>query len=405
MTYGHKLAALALVLVLLLCSIGCVGHDVLPTGTTGKATEPTSLEPSAPPQTTVPEQSTVTPTQPQTTAPSAESTAPATDPSTEATTEPTTEPTVPSTQAPTEEATEAPTQAPTQPPVTAPPATTEPAPTDPPAPPAIIHKVTVEASGVLTKQNDKAIIDYSNTKDGYVMVQYTQPVSKRLKVLIKGPTTTYQYNLPAEQWVAFPLSDGNGKYQISVCINASGTKYAVELSLTIDPVTMTDEFAPFLHSNQYVDFDAAPNAAAKAAQLTAGISDPLKKVEKIYDFVVGSLTYDKELAATVKTGYLPVLDDVLARRKGICFDYAALMTGMLRSQDVPTKLVVGYAGEVYHAWISVWSESDGWVDGVIWFDGSSWKRMDPTFASSGGSGSDILNYIGNGANYTAKYFY
>ena len=397
MSYGHKLAALTLILTLLLCSIGCVGHGVLPTETTGKATEPASAEPSAPAQTTVPEQSTVTPTQPQTTEPSTQASAPST--------EATTEPTVPSTQVPTEEPTEAPTQAPTKPPVTTPAAATEPAPTDPPAPPAIIHKVTVEASGELTKQNDKAIIDYSNTKDGYVMVQYTQPVSKRLKVLVKGPTTTYQYNLPAEQWVAFPLSDGNGKYQISVCINASGTKYAVELSLTIDPVTMADEFAPFLHSNQYVDFDAAPNAAAKAAQLTAGISDPLKKVEKIYDFVVESLTYDKELAATVKTGYLPVLDEVLARRKGICFDYAALMTGMLRSQNVPTKLVVGYAGEVYHAWISVWSESDGWVDGVIWFDGSSWKRMDPTFASSGGSGADILSYIGNGTNYTAKYFY
>ena len=45
------------------------------------------------------------------------------------------------------------------------------------------------------------------------------------------------------------------------------------------------------------------------------------------------------------------------------------------------------------------------MDGVIWFNGSSWQRMDPTFASSGGSSDAIMEYIGDGANYSAKYFY
>ena len=260
------------------------------------------------------------------------------------------------------------------------------------------------ASGELVEENDRAKVDYSHTEDGYVMVCYTAQTEKKLKAQVTGPTTTYTYNLTPEKWAAFPLSDENGEYKITVFRNTEGLKYAAVLSLTVT-VRMEDEFAPFLRSNQYVDFDAAPKSVAKAAALTAGISDPLKKVEKIYDFVVGTLTYDKELASTVKSGYLPELDKVLEKKKGICFDYAALMTGMLRSQGVPAKLVVGYAGEVYHAWISVWSEADGWIDGVIWFDGTSWQRMDPTFASSGGGSSDIMNYIGNGSNYTPKYFY
>lgn len=103
----------------------------------------------------------------------------------------------------------------------------------------------------------------------------------------------------------------------------------------------------------------------------------------VYDFVIQNITYDKQLAATVQSGYLPVLDSVLEKKTGICFDYAALMTGMLRSQGVPCKLVVGYAGTAYHAWISVWSEKDGWIDGVVYFDGTSWQRMDPTFAANG----------------------
>ena len=132
--------------------------------------------------------------------------------------------------------------------------------------------------------------------------------------------------------------------------------------------------------------------------------DPLEMVDAVYHFVVGGMTYDMELATTVKSGYLPVLDDVLERMQGICFDYAALMTGMLRSQGVPCKLVVGYAGSVYHAWISVWSENTGWIEGVVFFDGTSWQRMDPTFASSA-QDEETLAFIGDGSNYTAKYIY
>ena len=272
------------------------------------------------------------------------------------------------------------------------------------APAALPSDMTPTASGTAEKRNEKAVIDYSNTKDGYVMVQYTASTSKRLKVQVKGPTTTYTYNLTAGAWTTFPLSDGNGNYQVVVYENIEGTKYASVLSVSCT-VTLTDEFAPFLRPNQYVDYSVAPNTVTKAAELTAGLTDPLKKVEAVYNFVVTNLTYDKQLAATVQSGYLPVLDTVLAKKTGICFDYAALMTGMLRSQGVPCKLVVGYAGSAYHAWISVWSQSTGWIDGAIYFDGTSWQRMDPTFASSGNQSQSIMAYIGDGKNYTSKYFY
>lgn len=272
------------------------------------------------------------------------------------------------------------------------------------AAPAVSNGLTTEAPGILVKKNASAVIDYSNTKDGYVMVNFTAQTTKKLKVQVKGPTTTYTYNITPGAWTAFPLSDGNGNYMISVFQNVDGTKYSLVLA-AVSAVTMTDEFAPFLRPNQYVDYSKAPNAVAKAAELTAGITDPLKKVEAVYGFVIKNMTYDKALAASVQSGYLPVLDQVLAKKTGICFDYAALMAGMLRSQGVPCKLVVGYAGSAYHAWISVWSEQTGWVDGAVYFNGVSWMRMDPTYASTGNNSASIKQYIGNGANYTEKYFY
>ena len=45
------------------------------------------------------------------------------------------------------------------------------------------------------------------------------------------------------------------------------------------------------------------------------------------------------------------------------------------------------------------------MDSVIFFDGTAWKLMDPTFASSGNSSEEIMAYIGDTANYSAKYLY
>ena len=261
-----------------------------------------------------------------------------------------------------------------------------------------------EASGESVEQNERSVIDYSNTEDGYVMVRFLADTSQQLKVQVAGPSITYIYDLSMGIWTTFPLSDGNGNYRVTVYENISDSKYATVLSASFS-VTLSDEFAPFLRPNQYVDYSVAARTVAKAAELSSGVEDSLQKVEKIYEFVVENLDYDTEKAANVKSGYLPVLDDVLAQKKGICFDYAALMTGMLRSQGIPCKLVVGYAGNAYHAWVSVWTREEGWIDKIIYFDGNSWQRMDPTFASSGGNSKAIREYIGDGSNYTAKFLY
>ena len=260
------------------------------------------------------------------------------------------------------------------------------------------------ASGERVEQTEKAIIDYSHTEDGYIMILYTGDCEKKLKVQLKGPGTTYTYNLYRDEWAVYPFSDGNGSYQVKVFENISGKQYSLAMATEVE-VDLTDEFAPFVRPNQYVDYTAASKAVEKGLELTQGIENPLEKVQVIYDYVVAEVSYDEEKAKNVKSGYLPVLDAVLEEKKGICFDYAALMTGMLRSQGIPCKMVFGYAGSAYHAWISVWTEETGWVDGVIFFDGVAWQRLDPTFASSSDRSEKVMKFIGNGKNYKEVYFY
>lgn len=261
------------------------------------------------------------------------------------------------------------------------------------------------ASGELVKETDVCVIDYSNTQDGYVMVKYNEDTSKTLKSQVVGPDgNTYTYTLTPEKYEALPLTAGDGEYKISVFINVKDNSYALVLSETID-VELESQFAPYLRPNQYVNYKKSTKVVKKAQKLTKKCKTDLAKVKKIYKYVIKNFKYDKKLAKTVQTGYLPNLNKIYKKKKGICFDYAAVMTAMLRSQGVPTKLVIGYTGNAYHAWINVYSKKKGWITGAIYFNGKKWKLMDPTFASTGKSSKSIMKYIGNGRNYKAKYSY
>lgn len=272
--------------------------------------------------------------------------------------------------------------------------------------PATAAVLPTVASGTTVYSNEKAKVDASNAKDGYVMVAYNGQSKNRLKVRVTGPGgIVYTYDLNKNgNYEVFPLADGNGKYTVGVYENTSGNKYALAFSTPVT-VMLTDSYAPFLRPNQYVNYTANSQAVKKAAKLTAGKKTDLEKITAIYHYTITTLTYDKQKAQTVQSGYLPDVDKVLAEKKGICFDYAALMTAMLRSQGIPTKLVVGYTGDVYHAWINTYIPEQGWIEGIIFFDGTTWKLMDPTFASSANQSKQIMEYIGNGSNYSAKYLY
>lgn len=80
------------------------------------------------------------------------------------------------------------------------------------------------------------------------------------------------------------------------------------------------------------------------------------------------------------------------------------MAAMLRSQGIPTKLDIGYAGDAYHSWISTYVDDKGWIDNIIEFDGTSWELMDPTFAANSDNKS-LKEAVGDGTNYVLKYTY
>ncbi len=262
-----------------------------------------------------------------------------------------------------------------------------------------------EATGSVVYDNEFAVLDASNSAEGYVVVRYIG-TSPKVKLQITGPNeTTYTYNLstskPKDE--VFPLQSGDGEYIINVFENISDTQYSMVFTKPID-VTLRDANLPFLYPNQYVDFDKDDQAIAKGAELSYSCNNDLEVVSSIYNYLIENISYDYEEAETVQSGYIPDIDEVLSTQKGICLDYAVLMSSMLRSQQIPTRMEVGYAGTAYHAWISTYIKDIGWVNGMIEFDGAKWSLMDPTFASNTGE-KELRSFIGDGSNYSVKYIY
>lgn len=259
------------------------------------------------------------------------------------------------------------------------------------------------ADGTLVYENGTSFIDASHVSDGYVLAKYVGDCPKVKLQITNGGGTTYTYNLVCDDYEAFPLSCGDGTYTIATYENVSGSSYVTALYQEI-PVTISDPNSPFLYPNQYVNYDSSKKVVSLASDLVAPADTDLEAVTYIYDYVTKNISYDHEKAETVASGYTSDVDAILDYGSGICLDYAAVMCSMLRSQRIPTHLEVGYAGDVYHAWISVYITDIGWLNGLIEFDGTSWRLVDPTFAANS-SESALKKFIGDGNNYTVKYVY
>jgi transglutaminase-like putative cysteine protease len=86
------------------------------------------------------------------------------------------------------------------------------------------------------------------------------------------------------------------------------------------------------------------------------------------------------------------LEQVFARRRGVCQDFAQLMIACLRAVRVPARYVSGYivtrpppgrprlvGADASHAWVSAWCAGAGWVD----VDPTNDRRVDQDFVTLG----------------------
>lgn len=208
-----------------------------------------------------------------------------------------------------------------------------------------------KATGETAMEKNGAHMDASNTSQGYVMVRCDAGDSIR-KVGVSTADATYYYTLPKNgDFITCPLQMGDGRYTVQVYEQITGTQYSPLCKWTLD-VTLDDDTIPYLYPNQFVDYEATDQAVRVSFQQSAGAKTDRDKADKLFTYVANEIDYDYDKAATVQEGYLPLPDRTLSEKKGICFDYSALLATMLRVQNIPARLQMGELSpdNIYHAW-------------------------------------------------------
>ncbi len=279
----------------------------------------------------------------------------------------------------------------TQPPTTKPVATTT-QPTTTSAP-QVNYNVNIQkpvASGNSVSDMNGYVIDYSNMKDGYVMIKASTSATAVVQIYLnsKEGTMIGQYIIDAtDTYLAFPLTKGANTYCVRVLEQTSTGKYAQKNTIT-EYASISPETKAYIYPNMYVEFNANSTAVRLSCELVAGKTSDEAKVNAIYNYIVNNIDYDydfaKKVSANGMVGYMDA-ERCLKNKKGICGDYSVLFATMCRAQGIPCMVVEGYVtttSKVYHAWNKVY------VNG-------SWKFYDTTFDAGGGKGS----------NYVEVYFY
>lgn len=208
------------------------------------------------------------------------------------------------------------------------------------------------ASGDKRYSDGALTVDASHMQSGYIMVSGPE-TQRKLKVRVtKGEDTlTYDLNKTGDYEV-LPLQLGSGSYTCTLYKNVSGNKYSQAGKVKLK-AELEDENAAFLCPNQYVSYTADSAAVQLSMEICEGLTTDREKYEAIRDYLKRNFMYDFVKAATVAPGTMPDIDHCLTTRMGICQDLAALAACMLRVQGIPTRMIIGYADNNYHAWNSV----------------------------------------------------
>jgi hypothetical protein len=111
-------------------------------------------------------------------------------------------------------------------------------------------------------------------------------------------------------------------------------------------------------------------------KLLAPAKNDLEKIRAIYQFVTRYLTYDHEATDGDRHRINQNIHDILLRKKGICWDYAALISSMAETADIPCLSIIGFSKDLHnpgaisdqpdHAWNLVKVDSHYYLLDATW---------------------------------------
>ncbi|WP_179632147.1 transglutaminase-like domain-containing protein [Clostridium peptidivorans] len=158
-------------------------------------------------------------------------------------------------------------------------------------------------------------------------------------------------------------------FKVSKTYNVKNIKSTVDLSKTKgDYSEITSDISYYLKPTYHVESNEK-EIINLANSLFKGITNPYLKAKKAFDYVVLNMKYDLD-SPYANQGAL----SAVRTKVGVCEDYAALMTALLRAGNVPARVNTGFCfydseliqtnnngNDFRHAWVEFYIPEYGWI--------------------------------------------
>jgi transglutaminase-like putative cysteine protease len=180
-----------------------------------------------------------------------------------------------------------------------------------------------------------------------------------MRVMVEKGNDKYYYSLNSSE-EQIPAQLGAGTYLVKILQNTDGNKYKVVDKSYVN--IKNNSIDVFLSSSQPIYWENRDKLLKLAQELTKDLETDKEKIEAVHTYIVKNIKYDYNKINNISTDYVPDIEEVIDSKKGICYDYASLFAGILRSQGIHTKLIKGYKNDLnsYHAWNEVLMDGE-WV--------------------------------------------
>lgn len=183
------------------------------------------------------------------------------------------------------------------------------------------------------------------------------------------PDRIHEDTKSGNRFAYFQVNAGRGghtPFDIQIAFNVRRDEYKVALPQG-DPVAQPSyppDIARYLLPDRLVPINGM--IGDLSGEQTAGISDPLQKARKLYEYVIAHMHYDHDGTGW---GHGDAIFACTAHH-GNCTDFHSLFIGMARAAGIPARFDIGFAIPPgsheaklsgYHCWAEFYIQGTGWV--------------------------------------------
>jgi hypothetical protein len=215
------------------------------------------------------------------------------------------------------------------------------------------------------------VFDLMSLGQGVLRARVNEETDAERRFLVRRKDIFKQYSFaaPNGHTVAIPIVYGSGPYEVYAEEKNADGRFEARALLKVN--VELDEDTAYLMSNKFLNYNDGMESVRYFKQLAAGAANRGEFISAVQQELALTLEYDEEKVAalerTTLSSYIPDIEDTFLTRRGICYDFAALLCCVLRSNGIQARIAVGRCDLVdfLHSWVEV-------------REGSEWKLMDPT---------------------------